>query len=61
MQAAPKALGKVRIPLDAVIKEGRVKDAYPLHEAQTGEMHVTLEWAAIDLEESVVEEAEDEE
>lgn len=40
---------QIRVPLDAVVKEGRVKDVYPLQEAQTGEMHLTMEWAGIDL------------
>lgn len=39
----------MRLPLEHVATQGRVKDVYPLADAQTGEMHLTLEWAAIDL------------
>ena len=48
-KAAPKPLGKVRVPLDQVVREGRVNTIFPLQEAQTGEMHLTLEWSGVDL------------
>lgn len=49
-QASPPMLGKVRVPLNNVVTEGRVKDVYPLQDAETGEMHLTLEWTAIDID-----------
>ena len=48
-KAKPKSLGKVRIPLEDVTREGRVVGIYALQEAQTGEMHLNLEWSAVDL------------
>lgn len=58
-----KVLGRVRIPLTNVVSEGRVKDVYPLQEAQTGELHCTMDWKNIDFfedEEEIVEEEEGE-
>jgi len=54
-KAKPEALGKVRLPLEDVVREGRVKDVFPLQEAQTGEMHLTLEWSAVALSEQEAE------
>lgn len=51
-KAEAKPLGKVRIPVNTVIKDGRVKDIYPLQEAQTGEAHLTLEWSGVDVSSS---------
>jgi hypothetical protein len=48
-KAAPKVLGRVRVPLDEVVREGRVNGVFALQEAQTGEMHLTLEWSGVDL------------
>jgi hypothetical protein len=49
MRAAPKAVGRVRLPLAAVAAAGRVRDVYPLADAQTGEMHCALEWQDVDV------------
>ena len=49
-KAAPKSLGRVRVPLDEVVREGRVNGVFALQEAQTGEMHLTLEWSGLDLD-----------
>ncbi|KAL4515644.1 hypothetical protein Ndes2437B_g07071 [Nannochloris sp. 'desiccata'] len=49
-KAAPKVLGRVRVPLDEVVREGRVNGVFALQEAQTGEMHLTLEWSGVDLD-----------
>lgn len=46
-----KALGKVRIPLKDVVMEGAMSGVYPLTEAETGEVMLTLEWTKIDVEE----------
>jgi len=46
-----KALGKVRIPLKDVVMEGAISGVYPLTEAETGEVVLTLEWTKIDVEE----------
>jgi C2 domain/Synaptotagmin-like mitochondrial-lipid-binding domain len=48
-KAAPKVLGRVRVPLDEVVREGRVNGVFALQEAQTGEMHLSLEWSGVDL------------
>lgn len=41
-------LGKVRIPVKDVVKPGRLKDAFPLQEAEQGEMHLTLTWQGVE-------------
>ena len=41
-------LGKVRIPVKDVAKTGRLKDAYPLLEADQGDMHLTLSWQPVE-------------
>ena len=41
-------LGKVRIPIKDVVKAGRVKDAFPLQEAEQGDIHLTLEWTSVE-------------
>ena len=46
-----KPLGKVRIPLLDVVMEGAISGVYPLTEAETGEVMLTLEWTKIDVEE----------
>lgn len=50
-KAKPKPLGKVRIAVADVATEGRISERYPLQEAQTGEVFVTLEWNPVDLSE----------
>lgn len=49
-KAQAKMLGKVRIPVEAVVKDGRLRDIIPLQEAETGEMHLALEWASVNFE-----------
>eukprot|EP00892_Ulva_mutabilis_P003246 jgi/Ulvmu1/1293/UM011_0017.1 len=44
-------LGKVRIPVKDVVKPGRLKDAFPLQEAEQGDMHLTLSWQAVERDE----------
>lgn len=48
-KAKAEVLGKVRIPLEDVVREGRVNDVFALQEAQTGEMYLNLEWSSVDL------------
>lgn len=48
-KAKPEQLGRVRIPLEDVAREGRVTDVFALQEAQTGEMYLNLEWSSIDV------------
>lgn len=48
-KADAKRLGYVRLTLEDVIKDGRVRDVFPLHEAQTGEMHVGLTWTSVNV------------
>ncbi|KAL4424265.1 hypothetical protein ABPG75_001566 [Micractinium tetrahymenae] len=50
-KAKPKPLGKVRIAVADVATEGRISERYPLQEAQTGEVFVTLEWNPVDFAE----------
>ncbi|KAL4442698.1 hypothetical protein ABPG77_006692 [Micractinium sp. CCAP 211/92] len=50
-KAKPKPLGKVRIVVADVATEGRISERYPLQEAQTGEVFVTMEWNPVDLSE----------
>jgi len=49
-KAVPKKLGRVRVPLDEVVREGRINGVFPLQEAQTGEMHLSMEWSGLDLD-----------
>jgi hypothetical protein len=58
MRAAPKAVGRVRLPLAAVAAAGRVRDVYPLADAQTGEVHCALEWQDVDVAAAAEAEAE---
>lgn len=48
-KADAKRLGYVRLTLEDVIKDGRVRDVFPLHEAQTGEMHLGLTWTSVNV------------
>lgn len=41
-------LGKVRIPVKDVVKPGRLKDAFPLQEAEQGDMHLCLTWQGVE-------------
>lgn len=41
-------LGKVRIPVKDVVKAGRLKDAFPLQEAEQGDMHLCLTWQGVE-------------
>lgn len=50
-KAEDKVVGRMRITLEDVAKEGRIKDQWPLLEAQTGEVHMGLEWNPIVVEE----------
>lgn len=43
-----KPLGKVRIHVKDVAKAGRIKDAYPLQDADQGDMHVLLQWTGVE-------------
>lgn len=43
-KANDKLLGKVRILVEEVAKEGRIRDLWPLQGAQTGDVHLGLEW-----------------
>ncbi|EFN53537.1 hypothetical protein CHLNCDRAFT_136649 [Chlorella variabilis] len=51
VNAEDKVVGRMRITLEDVAKEGRIKDQWPLLEAQTGEVHMGLEWNPIVVEE----------
>ncbi|PSC73977.1 synaptotagmin-2-like isoform X1 [Micractinium conductrix] len=48
-KAKATALGRVRLAIEDVAKEGRVSDRYALLEAQTGEVHLNLAWNPIEL------------
>lgn len=41
-------LGKVRVAVKDVVKPGRLKDAFPLQEAEQGDMHLTLTWQGVE-------------
>lgn len=43
-----KPLGKVRIHVKDVAKAGRIKDAFPLQDADQGDMHVLLQWTSVE-------------
>lgn len=45
---ADTPLGKIRIPVKDVAKTGRVKDAFPLQEADQGDMHLLLTWMPVE-------------
>jgi Ca2+-dependent lipid-binding protein len=45
---ADTPLGKVRIPVKDVAKTGRIKDAFPLQEADQGDMHLLLTWMPVE-------------
>jgi hypothetical protein len=44
-------LGKVRIPVKDIVKTGRLKDAFPLQEAEQGDMHLCLTWQSVERDE----------
>lgn len=50
-KAKPKVIGRMRVLASDVVREGRIRDQWPLLEAQTGECHLSLEWNPVKLEE----------
>lgn len=51
-KAKAKMLGRVRVELGDVVKEGKIADRYPLLEAQTGELYLQMQWNPIELSEA---------
>ncbi|KDD72493.1 hypothetical protein H632_c3275p1, partial [Helicosporidium sp. ATCC 50920] len=47
-----KRLGIVRLPIRAVVREGgRIVDRFPLQQAETGEMDMSVDWTPVQLDE----------
>lgn len=42
------AMGKVRISVKDVVRSGRIKDVFALKEAESGDIHMTLEWQPVE-------------
>jgi len=41
-------LGRVRVAVRDVVRAQRVKDIFALREADSGDMHLTLEWQSVE-------------
>jgi hypothetical protein len=47
-QKPDSPLGKVRIHVKDVARAGRLKDSFPLADADQGDMHVLLSWTTVE-------------
>lgn len=50
-QKSDPVLGKVRIAVKDIVKTQRLKDAFPLQEAEQGDVHMSLDWTPVEREE----------
>lgn len=48
--AKPKQIGYVQMDIDDLLKESRITDRFPLQEAQTGEMDMSVQWTPIAMD-----------